>query len=545
MRKTLPPYRMTILIMNPPVRHLDQSASSIGHRMGSIPIGHILPIVLLLSLLRTASLGAEVHLPGALSDHAVLQRDRPIHLWGAATPGAHLTARFHDQSASTDADALGRWSLFLQPERAGGPYELVVSGDGAEKRLQDLLVGDVWIASGQSNMEMPLAGFPPTASVKDAAKEIAAARNPRLRLLFVQHKSSDFPLADIGGVWTTCTPETARSFSAVAYFFGRAIAADQNVPVGLVDSTWGGTPADSWTSLDKLGQDPTLLPAFASRAEFANLQTDVNARIAAEKTEDAAAEAAGKAKPYHMWHPSEASWQPAGLYNGMIAPLTPMTIRGFLWYQGETNSSPDRAPFYRALFAAMIDDWRTHFTQGQLPFLYVQISSFRSPGENWGLIREQQRRVLAVAGTAMAVTLDVGLADNVHPPDKQTVANRLALAAQATVYGKPVPFQGPLFRQATTETVSADVTQMRIWFDHGDGLTMHDKPVSGFELAGPDHRFMPAEARIDGATVLVTASAVPHPAYVRYGWMSVVPDGLYNAAGLPASTFSSESNPVH
>ena len=488
---------------------------------------------------------AEIHLPNALSDHAVLQRDRPIHLWGSASPGARISAHFHNQTAATLTDALGRWSLYLQPEAAGGPFSLTLSGDGANKTIGDLLVGDVWIASGQSNMEMPLAGFPPTASIKDADKEIAAANNPRLRLLLVEHKSSDFPLGDVTGSWTTCTPEAAKRFSAAAYFFGRDIAAKENVPIGLVDSTWGGTPADSWVSLDTLGTNANLLPAFASRAAFANLQTDVDARTASEKREDDAAKAAGKPAPSHMWHPYETSWLPAGLYNGMIAPLAPMSVKGFLWYQGETNSSHDRAPYYDTLFAALIGDWRMHFAQGNLPFLFVQISSFYSPGEDWGLIREQQRRTLSVANTAMVVTLDIGLANNVHPPDKQTVGARLALAARAVAYGERVPFSGPAYREATPELETDGSAAMRVWFDHGDGLTSRDKPVSGFEIAGPDHHFQAADARIEGETVLVRSAAVPRPMFVRFGWRSVVDDSLYNAAGLPASTFSSEPNPVH
>ena len=337
---------------------------------------------------------AEVKVPALLSDHAVLQRDRPIHIWGWATPGAHIVAHFHGQTVPAETNPLGKWSLYLKPEAAGGPYTLTLRGDGADKVLNDLLVGDVWFASGQSNMEMPLAGFPPTASIKDSDREIAAANNPQLRLLLVEHKASDFPLNDISSSWTTCTPDTAKRFSAAAYFFGREVAAREKIPVGLIDSTWGGTPADSWISLDALGSDPDLLPALASRAAFADKQADLEAQIAAEKREDEAAKAAGKPAPVHQWHPYETSWLPAGLYNGMIAPFTPMSLKGFLWYQGETNSSHDRAFAYGTLFRALIEDWRAHFAQGTLPFLYVQISSFNSPGEDWGLVREHQRRTL-------------------------------------------------------------------------------------------------------------------------------------------------------
>lgn len=487
------------------------------------------------------SIHAEIRLPKLLTDHAVLQREGPIHLWGWSTPGAALSIHFHDQSVSTTANNLGEWNVWLAPEHAGGPYTLTIDGgvqDG-KKQITDILVGDVWIASGQSNMEMPLKGFPPTASVKNADQEIAAATNPQLRLLVVDKKSSDFPLRDISGQWQQCTPETAANFSAVAYFFGREIAAKEHVPIGLIDSTWGGTPVDSWISLDALGNNPALLAAFTNRAQFADQQTNLDATISAEKAEDAAAKAAGKAAPSHPWHPFEGSWLPAGLYNGMIAPLTGESIKGFLWYQGETDSGQGRAPHYSTLFPALIQDWRTHFQQGNLPFLYVQISSFNSPGENWGLVRDAQRRTLYIDRTAMTVTLDVGNPDNVHPADKQTVGARLALAARSMVYGEHVPYASPLFREATPQSGS-----VRVWFDNAKGLRSHGTAIDGFELAGDDHHFVPASATIEGETVLVSSPSMPHPRYVRYGWAGVVTSWLYNDAGLPMSTFTSEEVPI-
>jgi sialate O-acetylesterase len=493
---------------------------------------------------------AEVRLPHMISDHAVLQRDRPIHLWGWAAPGAHLSARFHQQTVPAVANELGKWELWLAPEPAGGPYTLTIAGDGPDQSVSDLLVGDVWFASGQSNMEMPLEGFhdatgKATAVVKNAEQEIASANSPELRLLLVEHKTSDFPLDDIAAGWTVCRPETARHFSAVAYFFAREIAAKEKVPVGIVDSTWGGTPADSWVSMETLGSDPALLPAFASRARFASRVADFQAMYAAEKAEDAAAKAAGKPAPSHSWHPYQSSWEPGALFNGMIAPFTPMSIRGFLWYQGETNSGHDRAPFYSTLFPALIHDWRAHFAQGDLPFLFAQISSFSSPGEDWGRVRDAQRRTLAVANTGMAVTLDIGLADNVHPPDKQTVAERLALPARALAYGEQVPYSSPLFREVSRELQPDGSYALRVWFDHAADLSYRGKPATGFEVAGQDGKYVPAQAQVQGATVLVTSPGVHSPIYVRYGWMGVVENNLYNASGLPASTFTSEPELPH
>jgi sialate O-acetylesterase len=229
------------------------------------------------------------------------------------------------------------------------------------------------------------------------------------------------------------------------------------------------------------------------------------------------------------------------LYNGMIAPLTPLSVRGFIWYQGETNSAHDRAPYYETLFSALIGDWRARFAQGNLPFYFVQISSFDSPQEDWGRVRDAQRRTLSVANTAMAVTLDVGTPENVHPPDKQTVGHRLALAARHLTYGEDVAYASPLFREATTEVRPDGTIAMRVWFEAGQGLTMRGAPSSkAFEIAGADHRFGPAVVRIEGTTVVVWSKDVPHPAYVRYGWMGVMPDNVFNAAGLPMSTFTSE-----
>jgi sialate O-acetylesterase len=281
------------------------------------------------------------------------------------------------------------------------------------------------------------------------------------------------------------------------------------------------------------------LSAFSNRAEFADQQANLNAQLDAERAADASVKAAGRPMPMHPWHPEESSWLPAGLYNGMIAPLSNESIKGFLWYQGETDSSPARAPHYSTLFPALIEDWRAHFRQGNLPFLFVQISSFHSPGEDWGMVRDAQRRTLFVANTAMAVSLDVGNPENVHPADKQTVARRLALAARGLVYREPVAHTSPLYREATTEPGA-----IRVWFDNASGLRFEGKPLDGFELAGRDHHFVPASATIQGETIVVSAPGLPDPRYVRYGWSNVVQTWFYNSAGLPGSTFTSEEVPA-
>jgi sialate O-acetylesterase len=477
---------------------------------------------------------AAVRLPSLLSNHGVLQRDAPIHIWGWADPGEQVTVTFHAQKLSTTADPLGKWQLWLMPEHAGGPYALTVAASNT-LTLQDMLVGDVWFASGQSNMEFPLLGFPGSATMQNGAQEIATATHPEIRLLHIPNNSSTYPLEDQPATWTLCTPDTAAHFSAVAYLFGRELNQREHVPIGLIDSTWGGTPVAAWVSLDALAADASEMPVFAARAQQLDRQADEQARIAAEKRTDAAAKAANQPIPQHAWHPDPASWAPAGLYNAMVAPATAYSIKGALWYQGESDSMGIRAPLYERTFPAMITDWRTHWQQGDFPFLYVQISSFTSsPAEVWGTVREAQRRTLKLVHTAMAVTLDVGDPANVHPSDKQSVAARLALAARATVYGEKIEFSGPLYRQATVEGPG-----MRVWFDHDEGLTSKG-PLQGFELAGPDRRFHPATAHLDANTVLVTAPTVEHPQFVRYAWPNAPQATLTNAAGLPGSTFTSE-----
>lgn len=478
---------------------------------------------------------AEIKLPQILSDHAVLQRNAPIHIWGWAAPGAKLTVHFHDQTVRVTTSDLGEWSGWLEPEIAGGPFRLAIDGDGSVSR-DDILVGDVWLASGQSNMEFPLKGFD-TAPMNNSEKEIASATNPRLHLLLVPRQGALVPQTDISASWTECTPETAANFSAVAYFFGREISEKENIPVGLIDATWGGSPADSWVSMDTLGSNAALWPAFHSRALFVDGESRRQEVTTLEQRQDAEAKAAGKPVPHHRWHPNQISWLPSGLYDAMIAPLTPYSIKGFLWYQGETNSRSDRYQDYVTLFPALIQDWRTHFGQGDLPFLFAQISSFYSPQEHWGVIRDAQRRALSIRNTAMAVTIDVGNPKNVHPADKQTVGARLALAGRGMVYGEQLEYASPSFRQVTNLPGA-----LRVWFDHAEGLTSHGAD-DAFEVAGEDGHFVPATAKIDGQTVVVSSPKVPDPVYARYAWANDAKGALYNAAGLPAGSFTSERVP--
>jgi len=464
----------------------------------------------------------------------VVQRDRPIHIWGWSDPGEAVSVSLNGATGTDTSDKYGRWSVYLPPEPAGGPYAINITGSSAIT-LEDVLIGDVWFASGQSNMEMPLKGFPGSAVLKNGPAEISAAQHPQIRLLFIPHKASDHPLRDAPGSWTVCTPETAAGFSAVAYFFGRDLQEKENVPIGLIDSTWGGTVVEAWMSLDALAADASLMPAFAARARMIDEQAEIPMMIAEEKREDEAAKRSNQPPPHHDWHPDPSSWAPAALFNGMIAPFVEYPIKGVIWYQGESNSALDRAALYEKSFPAMIADWRQQWHEGNFPFLFVQIANFGSnTSETWSIIREAQRRTLAVANTAMAVTIDIGDPDNVHPADKQTVGARLALGARAIAYGENVEYSGPLFRQATNESGG-----MRVWFDHAEGLNSRGIDPLGFEVAGEEKRFHPAIAKIEGRGILVSSQEVPRPKFVRYGWSNAPVLNLYNAAGLPASPFTS------
>jgi sialate O-acetylesterase len=479
---------------------------------------------------------AEVRLPKILSSHMVLQRDRPIHFWGWADPDEKVAVNLDGQSAESTADKLGKWSLYLPSHTAGGPFRVDVKGANALS-IEDVMIGDVWFASGQSNMEMPLKGFPGNASIKNSEAEIQSANQPKIRLLRIRKNTSPYPLSDYQDTWTTCTPQTAADFSAVAYFFGRAISEKENVTVGLIDSTWGGTPAEAWTSFQGLTSDASLMPVFSAWGTMMDAQTDMPLVQAADQRSDEAAEKAHTPKPRHAWRPEPASWGPAALYNGMVAPAIEYGIKGAIWYQGESNAGAARAPIYDKVFGAMITDWRRHWHEGDFPFLFVQLANYKaSPADLWPTVREAQRRTLSLAHTGMAVTIDVGDPGNIHPADKQSVGERLALAARSIAYGEKLEFSGPLFRQAGT-----DGQDMRVWFDHAEGLmTKEGGAPEGFEVAGAERNYRPASARLEGQSVLVSSPEVAEPRYIRYGWKDVPRVNLYNSAGLPASPFSSE-----
>ncbi len=489
--------------------------------------------VVAIVLCSAASLFAEVSVPAVLSDGAVLQRGMPIHFFGKAAPGEAISVSLNKQTKSATADYVGRWHIYLAPEAAGGPYEVTVKGTNTIV-LHDVLIGDIWVASGQSNMEYPMEGW--GATPKQNLDEFPKANYPTLRFFQTQHAYSDHPLMDISkpAKWVACTPETVKKFSAVAYYFAKNLTEKEKVPVGIMEADWGGTVAEAWTSLDGLSSNPGLMPIFANRATMMDKYVDEVEIIGPQEQRlTAEAKAKGLQAPYFPWHPDTNSWAPALLYNAMISPFTPYPIRGVIWYQGESNSAVDRAPHYAELFQTMIRDWRNHWGIGDFPFLFVQISSYKSNElENWGLLRQKQLESLALRNTAMAVTIDVGNPDDVHPTDKLTVGSRLALAARALSYGEKIEYSGPVPRQVTREE-----NALRVWFDHAESLQTGKTGLCGFEVAGTDGKFVSATAKVEATQIVVSSPSVGTPVSVRYDWPNAVDCFFYNQMGLPASSF--------
>ena len=467
---------------------------------------------LLLALLGAAGLRADITFGPVFTDHAVLQRDKLTPIWGRADPHEHVSVRFHGATVGASADDDGRWVVLLPAMTTDADGQDLVA-DGAKNTAvcHDVVVGEVWLCSGQSNMEFMMEDRRkvPQFKLLNGKEEIAAANFPLIRQFEVRRKAAGSPQTTAEGSWIPCTPATAGAFTAVGYFFARDIHLRLNVPVGLIDSTWGGTPIEAWMSPFALASDPAF-GVVATR--WAQVPPD---------------------------YPHKASWEPAGLFNAMINPLLPYALRGILWYQGESNAV--RPTEYHRLFASLITTWRAHFGQGDLPFYWVQISAYQAPpalgGGGWAALREAQAQALDLPQTGMAVTVDIGDPKNIHPANKQEVGRRLALIAKANTYDLIADYSGPVFSSA--ERVGA---RMRVHFRFADGgLTAADKPLASFELAGADRKFHPATATITGDTLLVQSPAVREPVAVRYAWSDCPEANLYNGAGLPAVPFRSDS----
>lgn len=473
-----------------------------------------------LAVLPLTSVRANVSLPSVFSDHMVLQRETAVPIWGWADPGEHVTATIGKWKNSVTAGAAGKWQVRLPKHAAGGPYTITIAASNTIT-LSDVLFGEVWLCSGQSNMQMYLGQSKYSwraGGVENYAQEIAAADFPQIRLFdvpFDEHTLSLTPKRDNNGKWLVCSPQTAGDFAAVPFFLGRKLHQDLKVPVGLLNVSLGGSQVEPWISPDAFRTEACLKPfTEAWDISWSAYQTSL---------------ATDKPLPNPMSH----QLTPSALYNGMLAPVVPYGIRGITWYQGESNAPKPEA--YAERFQTLIRDWRKQWGRKGLPFLFVQLASIG--GEGFARIREAQRQALVLPNTAMVVTIDTDF--GLHPKKKQPVGDRLALATEAIAYGKQIEYSGPLYAGMT---VQAQNVILR--FTHlGAGLATRDgKPLHGFTLAGPDGKFVPAEAVIEKDTIRVHSNAVPVPATVRYAWTDDPNNNLINANGLPASPFVATVN---
>jgi len=467
----------------------------------------------------------DVRLPGIISDHMLLQRDVPARIFGKASPGEAVSVAFRGQTVKTVADPLGRWEVWLQPLTPGPAAEMTITGVNTIT-VADVLVGDVWVGSGQSNMQWAVR------QADNADAEIASAKFPQIRLFYVPRKPSPVPVEDVEARWVVCSPESIAEFSAVLYFFGRQMHQDLKVPMGLIHSSWGGTPIASWISGPSLVGNPRLEP-FLTYWQNLILQYPVNASRYdqnVQKWEAAGSQGPRPAAPLGPGHAHE----PTTLYNGMIAPLVKYTIKGALWYQGETEAGRAQGQVYGDALMTLVQDWRRAFAVGDFPFYWVQLANYGNAAKNghWMRVQEGQVKATSLRNTGVAVITDIGNPTNIHPTNKQDVGRRLALLAENKG-------ASPLYRQFTREGDA-----FRIWFDHAGRTlkTRGDGPVTGFQIANSDGKYVPATAKIDGATVLVSSPDIPNPQSVRYAWDYDPAANLINALGLPVSLFRTDEN---
>jgi sialate O-acetylesterase len=503
-----------------------------------------------------------VKLPGLFSDHMVMQRNMPLPVWGWADEGEHVTVEFRGHKVSTRAKH-GVWRVTLGKLAAGGPDELKVTGKNTVT-VRDVLVGEVWIASGQSNMEWPLRlSFEPQGDIQNAG-------NPRLRLFTVPKLKATEPVGDVAAAWQESSPESVSNFSAVAYYFGSYLQRELDVPVGLIHTSWGGSPAEVWIRHQVLAKNPEYKRDILDAFDLQERKVE-EAMVQFEQEE---AQAKKEGKPFDKRRPS-VGWRPSELYNGMIAPLLSYAIQGAIWYQGESNAS--RAHQYRTLFTDLIRNWRKDWDQGDFTFLEVQLAPFMATKEEpeesaWAELREAQllaTEMLPKVG--MAVITDVGDQKDIHPRWKKPVGYRLSLAARAISYEQDIVFTGPSFRRMKVKDDQAilsfdSVGKGLVGLPGAGGPADKDRtsvgelnynatsghlqaPLQGFTIAGEDRKFYWAQANIMGDKVVVSSPQVAKPVAVRYGWADYPVVNLYCSPGpaeqlLPASPFRTDDWPI-
>lgn len=495
----------------------------------------------------TSLAAADVKLPALFSDHAVLQRDIPAPVWGWADPGEEVKVSIAGQSHTAKAGDDGRWEVKLEPLQVGEPLTLVVEGKNRVE-AKDILAGEVWICSGQSNMEWAVQNS------RDADIELAAANHPNIRLITVATPGVQEPLKDFDGQWQKCSPGTVKDFSAVGYFFARDLQQIENVPVGLIDNAWGGSACEAWIRRDLMENEPLFKPMIAEWDRRAAAYDEAKAKAEYEKNlagwEARAKQARDEGRPEppgRPWwsNPMTGQHRPANLYNGRVCPVMPYAIRGVIWYQGETNGG--RGFQYRQMFPLMIQSWRDAWGQGDFAFYWVQLADFMreqpQPGSSaWAELREAQTLTQdRLPNTGQAVIIDSGEANDIHPRDKQTVGRRLARLALAKTYGKPLAGSSPRYASVRTDGNSIIVKFRDV---NGKLVTKDGKPVEGFAIAGADRNWMPAQAEIiSDNEVRVRSDQVGQPVAVRYAWADNPVCNLFDSTGLPVTPFRTDSWP--
>lgn len=490
----------------------------------------------------SVSLQASVKMSAIFGSNMVLQRNTPVTVWGTSLPEQNISVSINSETVSTRSGVDGKWALLLPAMKEGGPYDLKIYGEDTVT-FTNVMIGEVWLCSGQSNMEFAVQ------KSSEAEKEIPSAHYPMIRLFTVKHSSTDTPASDCTGSWSECSPSSVMKFSAVAYYFGKKLQQKFNVPVGLIHSAWGGTAAEAWTPSYVLESDSNYHPILhrwdsaaavypEAMKAFDLIRDSLNTKW---KNDSADAFVAGRAFPPRPQEPrggpKTKQHKPSGLFNGMIAPLIPFTLRGVIWYQGEANAA--RAHQYRSLFPAMIQSWRKAWSN-DFPFLFVQLPNlFRQPEPSksgWAELREAQLMALEVPNTGMAVTIDIGDPKDLHPANKKDVGNRLALIAENIVYGDSnIVSSGPVY-----QTHAREKNALRLRFKNSGKLILRGKKPAGFTIAGEDKMFLPATVTIEKNSLKVWNSKIKKPVAARYAWGDDPPVSLYNDAGLPASPFRTD-----
>jgi len=475
---------------------------------------------------------SQIKLPALVSDNMVLQQNANVNLWGWAAPNEAIKIRvgWQNDLVETKADAKGNWKVSVPtPKSSEKSYDITLEASN-KITLQNVLLGEVWVCSGQSNMFFPVGKQEDKwkTGVKNYEEEIKNANFPLIRLFTVATVASEKPLDDVQGNWQVCTPKNVDNFSAVAYFFARDLQQKIKTPIGLISTSWGGTKAEAWTSEKVLEENKDLITILEENAQKEkNFYTNLEAYYTNVKNGAATKELK---KPKR----DQENKFPYVLYNGMLHPVINYTMKGVIWYQGESNA--EKATMYQTLFPAMVQSWRDDWKQGDFPFYYVQIAPHK--GQN-PFIRESQLLSLKkIKNSGMVVTTDVGNETNIHPIDKQTVGYRLSLIARANTYNEnKLVFSGPIYNH-----MKADKKQIQLFFDYAEsGLVQKGETLKEFEIAGEDKVFYPADAKIKGKTVVVSSSKVKNPVAVRFAWKAVPDPNLFNAENLPASPFRTDN----